>query len=94
MFGRAASKQQGAAKEYAVVPGKVNEDLQRERQKCSFDNLELTHYLDGGVEKYKDRKERGQNLTFNLEHSANLFLLIEINLHKYAKLLLIIMIFV
>jgi hypothetical protein len=62
MFGRAAGKQQGAAKEYPVVPGKVNEDLQRERQKCSFDNLELTHYLDGGVEKYKDRKERGQNL--------------------------------
>lgn len=58
MFGRAAGKQ-GVAKEYAVVPGKVNEDLQKERQKCTFDNLELTYYLDGGVEKYKDRKERG-----------------------------------
>jgi hypothetical protein len=64
MFGRAAGKQQGAAKEYPVVPGKVNEDLLRERQKCSFDNLELTYYLDGGVEKYKDRKERGQNFNY------------------------------
>jgi len=58
MFGRSAGKQ-GAAKEYAVVPGKVSTDLQRERDKCTFDNLELTHFLDGGIEKYKDRKERG-----------------------------------
>ncbi|XP_065349272.1 probable peroxisomal acyl-coenzyme A oxidase 1 [Cloeon dipterum] len=57
MFGRLAGKQV-PNKEYAVVPGKVNPDLQNERKKCTFDTLELTHFLDGGVEKYKDRKER------------------------------------
>ncbi|PSN37344.1 putative peroxisomal acyl-coenzyme A oxidase 1 [Blattella germanica] len=37
---------------------KCNPDLERERQKCNFDPLELTHLLDGGPEKTKERKER------------------------------------
>lgn len=37
---------------------KNNEDLERERKKCSFNPLELTHLIDGGPEKTKERKER------------------------------------
>ncbi|KRT79485.1 hypothetical protein AMK59_7150, partial [Oryctes borbonicus] len=37
---------------------KVNEDLRREREKCSFDPTELTYLLDGGKEKTAERKER------------------------------------
>ncbi|XP_012257945.2 probable peroxisomal acyl-coenzyme A oxidase 1 [Athalia rosae] len=36
----------------------VNKDLQRERERCSFDPFELTHLLDGGVEKTALRRER------------------------------------
>jgi len=39
---------------------KCNEDLERERRKCSFDPLELTHLLDGSSEKTRERKERGK----------------------------------
>jgi hypothetical protein len=39
---------------------KYNEDLERERRKCSFDPLELTHLLDGSPEKTRERKERGK----------------------------------
>lgn len=38
---------------------KINKDLQREREKCTFDPSELTHFLDGGVEKTAIRRERG-----------------------------------
>lgn len=38
----------------------VNKDLQREREKCTFDPLELTHLMDGGIEKTKARREREQ----------------------------------
>lgn len=37
-----------------------NEDLQKERDKCTFDITELTHFLDGGPEKTKERKEIGK----------------------------------
>ncbi|CAH1153430.1 unnamed protein product [Phaedon cochleariae] len=37
---------------------KVNPDLIRERQNCTFDTLELTHLLDGGIERTNDRKNR------------------------------------
>ncbi|KDR23594.1 probable peroxisomal acyl-coenzyme A oxidase 1 isoform X1 [Zootermopsis nevadensis] len=37
---------------------KCNEDIERERKKCSFDPLELTHLLDGSPEKTRERKER------------------------------------
>jgi hypothetical protein len=39
---------------------KCNEDLERERKKCSFDPLELTHLLDGSLVKTRERKERGK----------------------------------
>jgi acyl-CoA oxidase len=38
----------------------VNPDLAKEREKCTFKTLELTHFLDGGVEKYNERRERGK----------------------------------
>ncbi|KAK3931837.1 putative peroxisomal acyl-coenzyme A oxidase 1 [Frankliniella fusca] len=38
--------------------GIVNEDLIKERQKCTFNTLELTHLLDGGEAKTLERKER------------------------------------
>ncbi|XP_039760715.1 probable peroxisomal acyl-coenzyme A oxidase 1 [Pararge aegeria] len=37
---------------------KINEDLNREREKCSFNVKELTILMDGGPEKTKERKER------------------------------------
>lgn len=43
---------------------KCNEDIERERKKCSFDPLELTYLLDGGHEKTRERKERGKWDTF------------------------------
>ncbi|KAF5284747.1 hypothetical protein FQA39_LY04472 [Lamprigera yunnana] len=36
----------------------INPDLLREREKCSFDTLELTHLLDGGPKKTLERRER------------------------------------
>ncbi|KAK4872215.1 hypothetical protein RN001_016339 [Aquatica leii] len=36
----------------------VNSDLLKERQRCTFDTLELTHLLDGGPEKTAERRER------------------------------------
>ncbi|KAG6460350.1 hypothetical protein O3G_MSEX011938, partial [Manduca sexta] len=36
---------------------KVNEDIQRERNKCDFNVEELTNYLDGGVEVTRKRRE-------------------------------------
>jgi hypothetical protein len=43
---------------------KCNEDIERERKKCSFDPFELTHLLDGGPEKTKEKKERGKWVMF------------------------------
>ncbi|XP_050519552.1 probable peroxisomal acyl-coenzyme A oxidase 1 [Diabrotica virgifera virgifera] len=37
---------------------KINPDLVKERSKCSFNTLELTHLIDGGVEKTNERKSR------------------------------------
>ncbi|CAK1544436.1 unnamed protein product [Leptosia nina] len=37
---------------------KINEDLQRERDKCSFNITELTTLIDGGPDKTEARKER------------------------------------
>ncbi|KAL3289791.1 hypothetical protein HHI36_023183 [Cryptolaemus montrouzieri] len=37
---------------------KINSDLLKERNKCTFNPRELTHFLDGGEQKTKDRKER------------------------------------
>lgn len=40
---------------------KINPDLVKERKKCTFEPQELTHLLDGGVEKTEERKSRGKN---------------------------------
>lgn len=37
----------------------INKDLQRERDKCTFNPIELTHLLDGSPEKTAIRRERG-----------------------------------
>lgn len=37
---------------------KINPDLVKERKKCTFNTLELTHLLDGGVQKTNERKSR------------------------------------
>lgn len=39
---------------------KIHSDLVAERKKCTFNTLELTHLLDGGVKKTNERKERGK----------------------------------
>lgn len=38
---------------------KVNPDLQRERDKCSFNITELTNLLDGGAAMTEERRRRG-----------------------------------
>ncbi|XP_029040875.1 probable peroxisomal acyl-coenzyme A oxidase 1 [Osmia bicornis bicornis] len=38
----------------------VNKDLQRERSQCTFNPIELTHFLDGSPEKTEQRRERDQ----------------------------------
>lgn len=38
---------------------KVNEDLQKEREKCTFNIEELTHFLDGGADKTFNRRKLG-----------------------------------
>lgn len=45
------------------VYGICNEDLRKEREKCTFDTVELTHLLDGGPEKTKARKDLGEYCT-------------------------------
>ncbi|KAL0851514.1 hypothetical protein ABMA28_007305 [Loxostege sticticalis] len=37
---------------------KVNADLQREREKCTFNTTELTNLIDGGADKTEERKKR------------------------------------
>ena len=51
-----------------MIISKENKDLQRERQRCSFDPSELTHLLDGSAEKTEKRRERGIIL---LAHANN-----------------------
>lgn len=42
---------------------KINPDLLRERQKCTFKTIELTHVLDGGKDKTEERRSRGRKMT-------------------------------
>ncbi|XP_049873339.1 probable peroxisomal acyl-coenzyme A oxidase 1 [Pectinophora gossypiella] len=42
----------------SVNMGKINEDLQRERNRCTFNIEELTNFKDGSPEKTKLRKQR------------------------------------
>lgn len=39
---------------------KVNKDLQKEREKCTFIITELTNYIDGGEDKTLDRRKKGK----------------------------------
>ena len=48
----------------------VNPDLQKERDTTTFKTQELTHILDGGVEKTNRRKELGDNNTESFEISV------------------------
>ncbi|XP_038207790.1 probable peroxisomal acyl-coenzyme A oxidase 1 [Zerene cesonia] len=43
---------------------KINPDLQRERDNCTFNVTELTNLLDGGPQKTKERKQR-EDMVFN-----------------------------
>lgn len=38
---------------------KVNKDLLRERNKCTFNIMELTNLIDGGPQKTLDRRKKG-----------------------------------
>lgn len=38
---------------------KINPDLQRERDKCTFNVTELTNFIDGGVINTEERRKRG-----------------------------------
>lgn len=40
----------------------MNKDLQRERSLCTFNPIELTHFLDGSPENTEQRHERGIQL--------------------------------
>lgn len=42
------------------IPSTVNPDLQKERNKATFNPTELTNLLDGGIEKTKQRKKIGK----------------------------------
>lgn len=42
-----------------MVQKKVNEDLQRERDKGTFNPEELTNLIDGGADKTEERRELG-----------------------------------
>lgn len=37
----------------------VHKDLQYERNRCTFDPVEVTYFLDGSPEKTKQRRYRG-----------------------------------
>ena len=43
-----------------MTTGNINPDLLKERKRCTFDPLELTHLIDGGKEKTEDRRTRGK----------------------------------
>ena len=50
-----------------------NPDLKRERQNCSFNREEITHLIDGGPEKTKDRQEFGKQQVFFLNYLNNIY---------------------
>lgn len=39
---------------------KVNKDLQKERDKCTFDVQEMITFVDGGRERTLERRQRGE----------------------------------
>jgi hypothetical protein len=51
----------------AVISLYENPDLKRERQSCHFDKEEITHLIDGGVEKTKYPCELGKKYLINFK---------------------------
>ena len=49
----------------------VNADLAREREKATFNVQELTHFIDGGPERTKRRKELGKRKQGGREFSSS-----------------------
>lgn len=43
-----------------TINKKINEDLQKERNKCNFNVAELTAFLDGGDKLTQKRREKGK----------------------------------
>lgn len=54
-----------------LTKNKVNPDLQKERDRCSFNVTELTNIIDGGADKTDERKKRGKDLSLELIRSSN-----------------------
>lgn len=52
---------------------KVNADLQREREKCTFNTTELTNLIDGGADKTEERKKRGNGFVLISKLMTQLF---------------------
>lgn len=48
----------------------VNKDLLREREKCTFDPLQLTHLLDGSPEATATRREIGEKRKYTFRCST------------------------
>lgn len=67
-----------------MVSNKINADLQKERDSCSFNVTELTNLIDGGIEKTAERKKRG-NLLFNYLFSKVLFSIFNIFVKSFLK---------
>lgn len=53
----------------------INKDLQREREKCTFDPQELTHWLDGSAKKTFQRRETGKCSIFTIKKTLSSYIL-------------------
>lgn len=49
----------------------VNEDLRNERMKCTFNQEELTNFIDGGAENTDKRRKIG--ILYNILHCHDIF---------------------
>ena len=57
-----------------MVVTKVNQDLQRERDRGNFNTEELTNLLDGGEEKTAERRELGENKSVFIIHFSKIIM--------------------
>lgn len=55
---------------------KVNTDLQKERDTCTFNIEELTNYLDGGVNNTEQRRKIGTYFSNFIVHTYTYLILI------------------
>lgn len=51
-----------------MVNQKVNEDLQKEREMCTFNLEELTNFLDDGVKNTEKRRKLGMYILYTVTH--------------------------